>query len=278
MGEMALSKRQRRRIVWVNVFLGLAFYVWYFGAATMFVLETRYVAWKFPAVKKAPVELADLTVSSASGRKLSYFGYEFEVPWDDLDEGKTKQAGALQLIVFRSGKVILFSRMAPKEFVETFLSSTRIERDNFRKLCGDVALESDYSLKRVILEVTPGRINLLTPRPEATRGMTLLMMKGIMIPRGGESGIFRVRNEKFQGFQFGDPKTRPKTMSVEMFGEDGGLSFIFAQKVEGPIPGFTQEELNRVMQTARKIPVEGLSVEERKPEPRSERMPLPLHY
>jgi hypothetical protein len=261
MSKRALSKRHRNRLVWVNVLLVAGVCVWYFGAAALFVVETRYVGWKFPAVRKAPVELTDLSVSPAMGQKLSYFGYEFEVPWDDLDEGKTKQIGAIQLIVFRSGNAILFSRMAPREFVETFLANTKIDRNNFRKLCGDGALESDYSLKRLILEVTPGQINLMTPRPEAARGAMLLVMKGVMIPRGGESGIFRVRSGNFQGFQFGDPLSRPKAMSVEIFGEEGGLSFIFAQKEKAAGLGIAQGEMNRVVQTARKIPAEGLSAE-----------------
>jgi hypothetical protein len=245
--------------VWVNVFLVATFCVWYFGVATLYVVETRYVGWKFPAVKKTPIDLRDLSISQAAGRKLSYFGYEFEVPWDDLDDGKTKQAGNMQLIVFRSGNVILFSRAAPKEFVQTFLSSTKIDADNFRKLCGDGALESDYSLQRLILEATPGQVNLLTQRADAARGAMLLVMKGVMIPRGGESGIFRVQNEKFQGFQFGDPQSRPKMMSVEIFAENAGLNFIFAQKEKGTTPAITQAEINRVIQTARKAPVEELS-------------------
>ncbi len=121
MGRRGLSKRQRKWMVRANVVLVAGFCVWHFGVAALFVVETRYVAWKFPAVEKVPMELADLSISTAQGRTLSYFGYKFEVPWDDLDEGKMKQVGKMQLIAFRSGNAILFSRMAPKEFVQTFL-------------------------------------------------------------------------------------------------------------------------------------------------------------
>jgi hypothetical protein len=245
-------------MVRANVALVAGFCVWHFGVAALFVVETRYVGWKFPAVKEAPMELADLSVAPEMGRKLTYFGYEFEVPWD-VDEGKTKQIGKMERIAFRSGNAMLFSRMAPKEFVQTFLLRTKIDEENLRKLCGEEALESDYALKRLILETTPGAITLLTSREEAARGAMLVVMKGVMIPRGGETGIFRVRNEKFEGFQFGDPQRRPKSMSVEFYGEDGGLSFIFAQKENGAAARITQAEINRVIQTARKIPEGGLS-------------------
>lgn len=259
MGRKRLSKRQRRMMLWVNVALVAGFCVWHFGVATLFVLETRYVGRKFPVVEKIPTELADLTISQAPGRKLSYFGYEFEVPWDDLNEGKTKQVGKVQLIEFRSGNAMLFSQMAPKEFVQTFLSSTKIDPDNLRRVCGEEALQSDYSLHRLILEARPGQITLLTRREDAVRNSMLLLMKGVLVPTGGESGIFRVRNEKFQGFQYGDPQSRPKSLDVEIFAEDGGLSFVFAQKDKGAGAAITQGEINRVIQTARKIPAGGLS-------------------
>jgi intracellular septation protein A len=81
---------------WVRVLVGLGiavitcgFYLWFFGVQTFIALEARYIAWKMPIVNKVPVELPDLSVSQASGKKLSCFGYEFEVPWDDIDQAKS---------------------------------------------------------------------------------------------------------------------------------------------------------------------------------------------
>jgi hypothetical protein len=261
MGRKSLSKRQRKWLVRANVVLLAAFCLWHFGVTALFVLEARYVGWKFPAVYRAPMDLVDSSISPAPGRTLSYFGYEFEVPWDDVNEGKMKQVGKAQLIAFRSGNALLFSRMAPKEFVQTFLSSTKADPENVRKLWGVDALESDYALHRLILEITPGQLTLLNPRESAARGAMLLLFKGIMMPRGGESGIFRVRTEGFQGFQFGDPESRPKSLDVEMFSDDVGLSFIFAQRADGIAPAITQAEINRVLRTARKVPEEALSAD-----------------
>ncbi len=259
MGRRRMTKRQRKLLIWANVFLVAGFCVWHFGVATLFVLETHYVGWKFPLVKKTPTELTDLSISQAPGQRLSYFGYEFEVPWGDLDEGKMKRMGKRQLIVFRSGNAILFSRAAPKEFVQTFLSTTKVDPDKVRNLWGEEALASDYSLHRLILEATPGEVTLFTRREDVVRSSMLILFKGIMTPRGGESGIFRVRTDKFQGFQYGDPQTRPKSLNVEIFADDGGLGFVFAQRGEGLFPAITQAEINRVIQTVRKIPESNLS-------------------
>lgn len=258
MGRRRMTKRQRKLLIWVNVFLVTGFCLWHFGVASLFILETHYVGWKFPVVKKTPEELTDLSISPAQGQKLFYFGYEFEVPWD-VDQDKTKQVGKTELVAFRSGNALLFSSLAPKEFVQTFLSATKVGPDKVRNLWGETALESDYSLHRLILEATPGEVTLFTRRQDAVRSSMLVLFKGIMTPRGGESGIFRVRTDRFQGFQYGDPQAQPKSLNVEIFADDGGLSFAFAQKGRGLSPAITQAEINRVIQTVHKIPERGLS-------------------
>jgi hypothetical protein len=42
-----------------------------------------------PVARIVPTELKDHSVSQSPGTKLTYLGYEFEVPWNDLDETKT---------------------------------------------------------------------------------------------------------------------------------------------------------------------------------------------
>lgn len=49
-----------------------------------------YAARKAPAIVTVmPTDLKDHSVSPAPGMKLAYLGYEFEVPWSDLDQSKT---------------------------------------------------------------------------------------------------------------------------------------------------------------------------------------------
>jgi len=230
-----------------------AFYLWFFGIATMFVIETRYIAWKAPIVKKVPVQLADLSISQVPGRKLSYLGYEFEVPWDDVDEDKTKKVGEMQVIAFRSGNSMLFSKIPPKEFVNTFLSMSKENSAGLRAIYGEDALQSDYSFRRLILETTPGKVTLFTPRRDSVGSAMLLVIKGIMIPRGGESGIYWIRTSHFQGYQYGDPRSRPKSLDVELFNEDEGLGFIFSQKEKATTSAISQRDINRVIQTVQKI-------------------------
>ena len=224
-------------------------YLWFFGVATMFALEARYFGWKMPAVNKTPTELPDQSIAQGSARKLAYFGYEFEVPWE-IDEAKTKQVGQMQLIAFRSGNSLLVSRIPPKEFVNGFLSTGKVDPTILKALYGEDVLKSDYSLKQRILETTPDKVGLLTPGKEAAGSAMPLLVKGIMT--GGESGIYRIQTEDFRGFQFGDPRSRPRSIDLEIHNEDGGLGFVFIQRQNGSEPPITQAEINRVIQSLHK--------------------------
>lgn len=246
-----MSKSNRILFIFAVAGLFCVTYLWFFGVATMFALEARYVCWKMPFVKRTPTELPDQSITQASGQKLNYFGYEFEVPWE-IDEAKSKQIGQMQLVALRSGNSLLVSRMAPKEFVKDFLSTGKADPGGLRNLYGEEVLQSDYSLMQRILEATPEKVGLLTPRKEAVGSAMLLVIKGIVMPTGAESGIYQIRAGDFQGFQFGDPRSRPKSIDLEIYNEDGGLGFIFTQRQNTSEPPITQAQINRVIQSLRK--------------------------
>lgn len=274
-----MSKR-RRILLLVAISASLCvIYLWFFGVATMFALEARYVAWKIPMVKETPVELPDQTIAQGVGRKVAYFGYEFEVPWE-IDEAKSKELGQYNpqpqkehFIAFRSGNRLTVFRIAPREFVNSFLSmgkavETRCaspDRDDeasalmwitcdigaHKALYGEDVLQSDYSFKEGVLGTTPDKVGLLTPRKEAVASAMLLVIKGIMMPGGSESGIYRIRAGDFRGFQFGDPRSR-RPLVLEIYNEEGGFTFIFAQRESGSEPPIPQAEINRVIHSLRK--------------------------
>jgi hypothetical protein len=72
-----------------------------------------------PVTRVVPIELKDERVSTAPGKKLSYFGYEFEVPWSDIDAAQTqlypkyKSTKNMVDLRFRSGLRMLASSSPP---------------------------------------------------------------------------------------------------------------------------------------------------------------------
>jgi hypothetical protein len=251
-----VSKRRRVLISLGAVAVVAGLYVWFFGMTTMFAIESRHMGRKFPVLNIVPASLPDSSVSEGPVQKLSYAGYEFEVPWA-VDEKKNKQISATSEIVeFASGNALWFSVAPPKEFLHTVLKCTDADESRLRQLYGS-AVDSDYAMHKLILEVTPQKIGPLSSRRQAAGGMMLLLYKGITVSRGGETGIFQVRTSNYEGFEYGDPLRRPRSIDVEMFADDGGLAFLFMQNESGPVAAITQAEINRVIQSAHKAPKAG---------------------
>jgi hypothetical protein len=83
----------------------------------------------------------------------------------------------------------------------------------------------------------------------------LLMVKAICVGGDPNSGIFSVQGKEFKGFQYGRPPSPLHHLSVELFPENGHLDLLFGQKENGPTI-ISQADINRVVQTIHKVPVE----------------------
>ena len=233
-----------------------ATYLWLLGSQTLFVLEAYSAARKLPFVKRTPVALTDLSISRAPGAKLSYFGYEFDLPWTDIDGEKTKVVGGnMAIIAFRSGNAISFWSGPPHEFMNYLLEQGKIDRETFGKLYGDEALWSDYNFQRLILETTPDKVALFSRRRTAVSQGLLLFVKAISVPGDPNSGIFAIQGKEFKGFQYGVPQNPPKRLVVQLFPDNGHLDFVFGQKKDGPTI-ISQADINRIVQTIHKVPAE----------------------
>jgi len=190
-------------------------YLWFFGVQTMCALTVRYYYRKIPAVARTPVALSDLSISNVPHRKVSYFGYEFEIPWDDIDEQKDKTVGTIHVSSFHSGNAFWFSTFPPKEFVSGLMKTAKLDPQEFRQIYGDEAFQSGYSFQRKRLQITPSEITPFVSQREAVAGQMLLLIKAIAMPNAN-SGIFLIRTPDFQGFQFENPQRRPFWISSEL--------------------------------------------------------------
>jgi len=248
-----LSPRRVRILVFLSIPLILsAVYCWFFGFQTATVLMLRYKLRGLPDAQKKPVPLADLSVSPQAHEKASNFGYEYELPWDDVDEQKSKTTGTIRLTAFRSGNAFWFSCFPPKNFVNVFMAETKLDPTSFRQVYGEEAASSDYGFHASMLRLTPSDLSPFMLRPEAARDATLLVVKAIAIPPA-KSGIFSIQTGYFRGFQFEDPRTHPKRVSDELYAEDGGIDVIFFQKQNGTGPFITQPEINRILGSIRRV-------------------------
>jgi hypothetical protein len=245
-----------RRLLWGVASLGgivtvLVIYAWFFGTQTFFALQTRYMARRMPIVESVPIELEDLTVSTAKRRKLSFQGAEFEVPWNDIDEQKTRIVGKWAVIYFQSGRSIILCVGTSDMFLKGLSKDKTPDPAVFARIYGPQVLKSDYALYDALYKTTPSQITLTTPSNRAAGLGVSLMVKAIMPPTT-DWAIFRVQSNGAKGFQLGNPARRPKKMCLELFTEDAEYEINISQDGAGVTPPITQAELNRIIQTVHK--------------------------
>ena len=242
----------KRRLLWTSAFvIACVVYLWFFGVQTFFALQARKIGRKIPIVNSIPVELQDLSVSTAKGEKLSFMGVEFEVPWSDVDEEKTRIVRNWALIYFRSGNSIILCVSPPDGFITSMSKDKTPDPKLFAAIYGPEVLRSDYALHKAIFETTPSQITLFTPANRAAGLVSVIIIKAIMPPTT-DWAIFSIRSKDFAGFQLGNPVRRPKKMSLELYAADVEFEINIWQNTNGPTPAITQAEINRIIQTAHK--------------------------
>jgi hypothetical protein len=250
-GEVAMSKWKRALLgLGITVIVGV--YGWLFGFQTLVAAEMRYKCRNLPVVSKTPIALVDLSISSVPHKKVTYFGYEFELPWDDVDESKDKTKEPIHVSAFRSGNAFWFSTFPPKSLVDGIMKTANLDPEEFRQIYGDAALESDYAFHKMMLQMTPSELSPFASRRRAGAGASLLLIKALSMPNA-ESGIFSIQTSNFQGFQFESPQNRPLRISVEIYSNDGGLDIMFLQKAGGSAPSISQAEVNRGVQSIHRV-------------------------
>lgn len=213
--------------------------------------ETRKA---IPITKIVPTELEDRSVSDTQSKKLSYLGYEFEVPWGDLDETLTKlyptdKPQKLRAdLHFHSGLRLAVSVGPPRTFETQFANDFHMSPQAFETLFG----KSDYNFMRTVFGFSPEKIHHWPPSSaRSSHDMVLLTLKSILPSKPAESGIFNIQNANYKGFQQGNPKMEHDGVVLSLYSDEGGIEFVFSLKnYKGQ--GISQRDLNRIIQSLRK--------------------------
>jgi hypothetical protein len=196
--------------------------------------------------------------------KLLHAGFEFEVPWTDFDREKTKYFKRIVIYAFQSGRVITV--FGPNPSHDDLLAATEKNFDDKKgtltKLFGEETTKTDYVFRKTMLEQTPDQLKPWMNERESYRVSFLLLIKGISSV-GGETGLFRVEEKGWKGFQYDDPAKKPKKVALELYdSEDRHVEILFSPgKGEGA--NITQSDVNRVLQTLTPVEVNADTVAER---------------
>jgi len=232
----------RRILIALSIALAFLFVGgrWILPAALSF-----YVVKKAPAAASlVPTDLKEQSISNAPATKLAYFGYEFEVPWSDVDVSKSEIVedttdARIACVSLRSGLkllvvVTLFDRRPDFEFLRRTYEATPAKIRYFEL----VPKSSDYQ-QILFLQAKSVLLGELVDAPTAANP--------------AESGIFNLQSERFRGFQFGNPRVRPDVIELQLYDDKYRVLIKVQQGSSDSIEGVTQPEINRIVQSLRPI-------------------------
>lgn len=248
-------KIARRVLITVVVTLTILFIGIYWIAPVALSLYSSRRA--LPITRVVPTDLKDRSVSQAAGAKLSYLGYEFEVPWSDLDESKTelypkdKLDKSMARLHFRSGLQLIVITGRPHSMADQMTKTDfKMSPQAFAAVFGQLASDSDYAFMKRVLEFSPEKMHpWALSTAVASREQVLLVIKSIVPSKPAETGIFNVGNAIYKGFQQGNPEIRQDMLLIDLYSASGTFEIIFMQKNFANSHGVIQPEINRIVQT-----------------------------
>jgi len=219
----------------------------FFAFQTMMVSEINGLVRRAPWIKMTPHSLPDTSLA-AGGPTVDYLGLQFDLPWSDLKPELTKVTDHRVVFMFDSGRSLMVTRVPPDEYTDGHLFPIK-RREDAMLVFGEDAMKSDYAFVRQMLEARPSDVTLFSRRSALVRTTTLLTLKALAVRE--PSGNFYVRSREMPGFQYGDPQARPHYVAAHLFASDAGTEFVFFQSQNGP--GISQGEINRVVQTLKRV-------------------------
>jgi len=243
----SLWRRVPCAFVRVSILLALpSVLIMLLGPPITVFFTARWEAKKVPGVTVSPRPLSNYSKPDAPGAVVSYFGYEFEVPWKkDFKEKGIVRSGLVQL-ESRSGQNLTF--IAPENqngLLTEMVQDESMHMKNLQVVFGDLVNHSAFDQYAALLNTTPSTIRAFGPRAEATRGMTLLTMKALAFGPGMETGVFSFELPDKRGFQIGDP-SKSNRVDFEVFDMEGHHLEIICIALKDSAR-FSQPELNQVL-------------------------------
>jgi hypothetical protein len=229
---------------------------WCFGLQTWDWYQAKKMGESQPCLRLSlrpiPTEAAD----AAPGARETFFGYEFEVPWPNV-EAKVLRQTAVLTAQNGQGLIFLDPATTPQLFDD---ASKPVQHPNMKDAFGSVgkeAAQSNYDLTRHTLDVVPEQISPILPKREANGRLTLLHMKSVLYCNSGHPAFYSFQRNGLNCLQVGELGVG-RVVEVKCFdGMDRELNFHFSTTRDASAL-LTQREINRVIQTLR--PAEKASV------------------
>jgi hypothetical protein len=247
----SFGRRLLRAFMRVGIGIAILYLLGFlFGPPLMILYTIRQYTNSFPELKLTPHPLTDYSVSDIPGKRVSYFGYEFTVPWNS--NFKEKGAIGIMGLKFESGQnLILFVSPNADGLLTEVSKDPSMHMEALRDIFPELIKRSAYDQIATLYGTTPSSIHAFGSRADTYRGMTLLTMKMMVAPASLPTGVFSFDFSGKRGFQIGDPRKSNRVVLDICDVEGHNIEIVLSTQDNNRL---TQSEVNRIISSLQTVP------------------------
>jgi hypothetical protein len=201
-----------------------------------------------PELWIVPKPLADVSITQTAGRTFALYGYQFEVPWNEVT--REEYFKSVDRVYFSNGFVLVVYAPA-QSFLAVLTGEGTKNETALKKLFGEDATHSNYALRSKILNLTPRDLQPSFSRRKMAASSVLIMLKPIWTGYA-KGDLYSFETESLRGFQQGDP-TRDKTITIDAFDTYDHEIELSVGRTQGASQDVSQSEINRIIYSLRPI-------------------------
>ena len=234
-------------LFWIAI-ASLGVLAWCFAPQTWDWYQARRMARMQPCLGLELRPLIDSTPDETAGSKETLFGYEFEVPWRNVDAKGVRHQG--MLIASNGHSLIFWDPADRQQFLGDASQSMQHPniKDAFASALGNDATRSNYDLLEHMLNITPEQISPILSKREANGRLTLLRIKSAIYCNNGHPAFYSFHRGDLNCLQIGEPGLSRDVEVICFDGADRELNFHFSARQDSS-EVLSRGEINRVIQT-----------------------------
>ncbi|MBI2682030.1 MAG: hypothetical protein HYX26_02225 [Acidobacteriales bacterium] len=198
-----------------------------------------------------PLPSVRYEVTDTAAKKLTYYGYDFDVAWTEIKQERKYKA--ITVLNFSGGGFVIFQDPAQSvKALQVMSIPAQYRGTSLEDLFGPEVTRSNFAFQSAVLNTTPADVGLFSSRQKMVRNSIFLVFKSVVVKSKG--GLYKFQTQWVQGFQIGDPE-RDATVTLIAFDARDNQIEIHIGSDKKSAHRYTQADVNRVIFSLRPAPL-----------------------
>lgn len=242
--------RRWRNIASALICILIAVLAYFYAKPISYLVYAKWQCRNNTRLWTVPIPLRLENATHEAGRRMSYFGYEFESPWTDLS--LERKYNSVVMLYFSNGQFVsIFDPAHDFDELQLMKQVTSARGASLANVVGEDAASSRYQLQSWIWNLTPGDLRLFSSRQKMVTNSVFLIMKKIWMERL-KGGLYSFQTSWLRGIQEGAPSLDDAVIISAFDPQDRKIE-IWVGSTKSARHRPSQDDINRILCTLRPV-------------------------